>query len=145
MFKKQHPTEPTLMKALHDIATLQHQISMVTRSLIATKMAANIPLHSWEQERFDAMTEAEQTYLYSLARLTSITKPIINNTITSTNAPVRKRIETQNASARWTKKEDQQLRKLKRFDEGWAYIATTLGRSEKACQLRWNKLQPKKG
>jgi hypothetical protein len=145
MFKKQHPTEPTLMKALHDIATLQHQISMITRSLIATKLAANIPLHSWEQERFDALPEVEQTYLHSLARITSISRPVINNTITSTNPPVRKRIETQNASARWTKKEDQHLRKLKRIGEGWAYIANTLGRSEKACQLRWNKLQPKKG
>lgn len=145
MFKKQHPTEPTLLKALHDIATLQHQISMVTRSLIATKMAANIPLHSWEQERFDAMTEAEQTYLHSLARLTSITKPIINNTITSTNAPVRKNIKTQKSNTRWTKKEDQQLRKLKNSGEYWFHIANVLGRSEKACKARWHKLHPKKG
>jgi tRNA uridine 5-carboxymethylaminomethyl modification enzyme len=72
MFKKKQTTTPTLMKALRDIATLQHQTSMITRSLIATKMAANLPLHSWEQERFDALADVEQTYIYNLAKITNI-------------------------------------------------------------------------
>jgi len=144
MFKKKQTTTPTLMKALRDIATLQHQTSMITRSLIATKMAANLPLHSWEQERFDALEDVEQTYIYNLAKITNISRPVINNTITSTNPPKRTRIESQNANARWTKKEDQQLCRLKKIGTDMSDIANGLGRSEKACQLRWNKLQPKK-
>ena len=144
MFNKQHKIEPTLMKALRDIATLQHQTSMITRSLIATKMAANLPLHSWEQERFDALTDAEQTYIYNLAKITNISKPVINNIVTSSNPPKHTRTASQNANARWTKKEDAQLRKLKLAGTDMSDIANTLGRSEKACQLRWNKLQPKK-
>ncbi len=144
MFNKQHKIEPTLMKALRDIATLQHQTSMITRSLIATKMAANLPLHSWEQERFDALTDAEQTYIYNLAKITNISKPVINNIVTSSNPPKRTRIDSQNANARWTKKEDAQLLRLKKVGTDMSDIAKTLGRSYKACQLRWNKLQPKK-
>jgi hypothetical protein len=101
-------------------------------------------LHSWEQERFDALPEVEQSYLHSLAKLTSISRPVINNTITSTNPPVRKKVKTQNSNTRWTKKEDQQLRKQKRFGDGWADIANTLGRSEKGCKARWYKLEAKK-
>ncbi|CAB4135057.1 SANT domain containing protein [uncultured Caudovirales phage] len=144
MFKKQHTTEPTLMKALHDIATLQAQVTMLTRSAIATRMAADLPLFSWEQERFDALTEADQVNLHTLSKITNLTKPVINNIVTSSNPPKRTRIDSQNANARWTKKEDQQLRKMKLAGTDMSDIANTLGRSEKACQLRWNKLQPKK-
>lgn len=144
MFKKHQPTESTLMKALHDIATLQAQITMLTRSAIATRMAAGLPLFSWEQERFDALSQTDQVNLYTLSKITNLTKPVINNTITSTNPPKRTRTDSENASARWTKKEDQQLRKLKSLGAQWADIAKTLGRSEKACQLRAYKLDQKK-
>lgn len=59
------------------------------------------------------------------------------------NKPTRIRTsnEKPNGNQRWTKKEDAQLRRLVNQNKEWSAIADQLGRTAKACKLRYNKVK----
>lgn len=127
------------------VRLLRQQVQGQLHTIIVLKKALNAPMAADEQTMFDNLAPSLQNSTNKSADLIARTMGTSVNNQTVTYSYVQptkptKRIKAQQplSRTRWSVKEETTLRRMVKEGKSFTEIATTLQRTNKACEQHWH-------